>query len=947
MSGEEAAHLNRLLVSLVPTISFSFFRDSIDKFLAEIYKETKISVSNFLISRDHSAQTITSNISGKTEQQASSGEVAINVEHRGNGCVVWESSTKGFSHKARNVRAFLCFGGTVRSCRLATRVCQQIVEKGLVCEGHYIRYPLIAFIGCRHLNLTHTTKLTQQYAQMACGLWERPATVGEVVIEQDFFYHTCFNFVKNRFLARGFCSWPGERALCDIKQNEDSFSWAPKSIYDKYQHEVLTIPTVMRRYLDAFRIAKQLCEHPGMAEFLFPPGDQRLWVRDFCRAPDMIAIYRRLCRSGDKKWMCYLARAIVCAAGLGSQTLSRMLLYMLCCESGYEVITRLQSIGCFTGDVTSTVKNLKAAHQEIRAADCCLFLNAPSIPSDHALYCHLLVGRVPAPPGYYSEVSLRQHDPKASETRDLVYDRFRRDFPLIVRQASLNYNPDWASMIASSLPEGSSTRSTEVLGVEVRRKNLAFLFNSVGSNLDCMARPGLFGTIIPKYEPAGRIRPLLPSNDSDWLRWATLLTGLEKGLWRMLSNCPLQWDDADWLRADASLMKATSGGVVLAASDFDDYNQLHTNEIMAYIAETLGDVLYQRTGDRTMLRVAKQIVQGIQSNKLRGPRGERIHTRYGLWSGWRSTTFINSILNPYYNNMLHEPGLAMLFMGDDSVSLFGDMVEAADHLASLDAAGFFAQHSKQLISLRRAEFLRQQWRDGLPRCGSLLRAISNGASNDLQGGERSVGLTDAWVDTYFSNITQRGGKFPSVLASKLHKCAAYESRRTKRDVNWNGRQRVRKVTLTHLLSNLESKIGRFDVGSAARELAQKYVAGATHTSEEKTKEYKVVAPQNIRVIRCGFPSVSRASFTSNNLFIKKFSNKRVAFCAQLVHRICGLCANSLVVLKQLKQLSANQLLHLGRADIAMYRELQACSSEDIVETYLKYRDSADIFWELQ
>lgn len=948
MSGEEAAHINRLLVSLVPTISFSFFRDSIDKFLQEIYNETKISVQNVIIRKDAvDKEGKSKTVDTKGRAECTTHDVVVSVRTDVEGSVVWEESRKGENHKQRSVRAFLCFNGTVRRNRLSVKTCRQIIEKGLVCEGHYVRYPLISFFGLKYSKPAHCLNVTDQYAQMVCGQWVSPSSVGDVVIEQEFYYRTCQRFVQKQFVARGCCRWESNRSLCSIAQGDEEFTWCPKAVADKYQKEVLTIPTCLRNYADAFRVAKLLIAHPGITEFLFPPGDRRLWVRDFSRAPDLIYIYAKLARRGGCRWLCYLARAVACAAGLGSQTLSRMLLYMLCCENGYEVLTRLQSMGCFTGEVLSTVKNLKQVHQEIRSADCCLSLNAPHIPCDQALYCHLLVGRVPATDDYYVDLLRREGTPKPSQTRDMVYDRFRRDLPIILRNASLNYDADWASLIASSLPEGSSTRYTEVLGVEVRRKNLAFLFNSVGANLDCMTKPGLFGTIIPKYEPAGRIRPLLPSNDSDWLRWATLLTGIEKGLWRMLSNCPLQWDDADWVQADAYVMKATSGGVVIAASDFDDYNQLHTNEIMQYIADTLGDILYQRTHDSRVLQVAKQLVLGIEANKLRGPKNETLHTRYGLWSGWRSTTFINSILNPYYNNMTHEPGLAMLFMGDDSISVFGDLLAAAEHLAALDKAGFYAQHSKQLVSLRRAEFLRQQWRDGLPRVGSLIRAISNGASNDLQGGERSVGLTNAWVDTYADNITKRGGLFPSVLASRLYKCAAYEMKHSKKMVVADKRGRVRHVTLNHLLTRLAGRIGGFDIASAAKELACKYVERDPRVPAERAAEYKVVVPQDIKIVRFDFPRQSSSTFTSKNVFIKNFSNRRIAFCAQIVHRICGLCANSSVVLNQMRTLSANQLLRLGRADLAMYRELQACSSKDIVDTYVKYRDSADIFWELQ
>ncbi|GFM95158.1 RNA-dependent RNA polymerase, partial [viral metagenome] len=122
------------------------------------------------------------------------------------------------------------------------------------------------------------------------------------------------------------------------------------------------------------------------------------------------------------------------------------------------------------------------------------------------------------------------------------------------------------------------------------------------------------------------------------------------------------------------------------------------------------------------------------------PGDQYIKMLRGLWTGWRSTTFINTTFNKHYNYIANQtyfniygeyPTKVVHFLGDDSDSV------TTSELASLRLSAIFArmgldiQPSKQLISNKRSEFLRLIASSDRIQ-GSLIRSICNGLSSDAQ-----------------------------------------------------------------------------------------------------------------------------------------------------------------------------------------------------------------------
>jgi hypothetical protein len=130
----------------------------------------------------------------------------------------------------------------------------------------------------------------------------------------------------------------------------------------------------------------------------------------------------------------------------------------------------------------------------------------------------------------------------------------------------------------------------------------------------------------------------------------------------------------------------------------------------------------------------------------------------GLWTGWRSTTFINTTNNVHYSHVVRrsfkrrygfDPIQQQQVLGDDMAGVARSEWCALQYLHWLNLHGLEAQSAKQLISGNRTEFLRLIYTDGREIRGSLARAVSGLVSGDGQtepvhsGPQTCYGLNDS------------------------------------------------------------------------------------------------------------------------------------------------------------------------------------------------------------
>ncbi len=685
--------------------------------------------------------------------------------------------------KVRCITAIICVGGRTSMVRVSPSHARQLIRGGLKTSDTYVRRPLVHLIGLNPQLWPDYPDWTDDDKETCKEMLAKVDDIGKGVLSEYKYLSYWSRHPIQPYPADDvrYCGlWIGDKNMSDreFTKLERVYTWPTRVQYTQ-RH---CLYQLAKRFGGVF------------IDWAYPTGNKALRAREKIDAVDAFRIALAMMSPEQISAVMYYS------LGLGGQTLCRMLLFATLTPDGPRILNRLYHLGCFTGEVVSTVKRLKAVHVACRQCDSTIPLGRQlcDVNVDHVLYCNLLVGRVPDIESDLDDIRIRSvaraprplDNEVEAEGLGLLRELLSAAVPYGSVSALGPCQAVWQAFL-SELTSGSSSqeipRELKEAGIYSWSKAKASILSSYRSLLLRAASPGLRGTAIVKYEPGGRNRPLLPSDDSDWLRWTLLLMWVENKLWRIVSASPMKWDAADWVGFGISTRLATAAGAWLTASDFDDYNQLHTNEIMAGIAMEIGHHLAYASCDPQYELLAQRIADGILYNKLNMPDGV-MHTAYGLWSGWRSTSFINTLLNPIYNRLHSAKNgkwpLCSLFQGDDSVDVWDNGDAAIECLNQLDQDGFYAQHAKQMVSRRRLEFLRVMWRDGMCGQGSLIRAISNSVSADLQSSEMCETLTMSWLDDFQRRLKRRGavisrqlkGIMRSVVARKISKFTNYRER---------------------------------------------------------------------------------------------------------------------------------------------------------------------------
>lgn len=139
--------------------------------------------------------------------------------------------------------------------------------------------------------------------------------------------------------------------------------------------------------------------------------------------------------------------------------------------------------------------------------------------------------------------------------------------------------------------------------------------------------------------------------------------------------------------------------------DFEDFNTQHSLQSQAEAMQGYFDV-YRADMSEDQKRAADWTVESLMNQKIRFEDGD-VDVKYGLFSGLRYTTVINSVLNKIY--MVYgglEPTLTpTLHLGDDVISYMDDLWTALDLMNGTKLIGVRANPAKCAIG-GTAEFLR-------------------------------------------------------------------------------------------------------------------------------------------------------------------------------------------------------------------------------------------------
>nr|UYL95653.1 MAG: RNA-dependent RNA polymerase [Tonghua Totiv tick virus 1] len=202
--------------------------------------------------------------------------------------------------------------------------------------------------------------------------------------------------------------------------------------------------------------------------------------------------------------------------------------------------------------------------------------------------------------------------------------------------------------------------------------------------------------------------------------------------------------------------------------DFEDFNSQHSADAMrqvlrAYASVYGGDMSSeQRTA---MAWVIKSVDKMVVHDNI---GGTGTYTANGtLFSGWRLTTFINSVLNAIYSEEIYEPTAAQHTMasahnGDDIILGVVNARQATGMLRNALAVNVRAQPAKCAFGAV-AEFLRVD-RHGGSTAQYLPRAIATLVHSRIESGpSTSLAESIRSNETRLSEFVDRGGDITTAL----------------------------------------------------------------------------------------------------------------------------------------------------------------------------------------
>jgi len=172
--------------------------------------------------------------------------------------------------------------------------------------------------------------------------------------------------------------------------------------------------------------------------------------------------------------------------------------------------------------------------------------------------------------------------------------------------------------------------------------------------------------------------------------------------------------------------------------DFASFNEYHSIDDMSLVMSELKAFLSQ--SDDLVLFALNWVTLSFRKMEIVDVEGNKHHLSSGLFSGWRSTSWINTVLNHAYfyvvrqcciNLFGYDPIRHYDGFGDDVAMMLKSVSDAARVYAVADRIGYEANLLKQLLG-RKAEFLRVAI-GGTVAHVCICRVLGNYVSGSMEG----------------------------------------------------------------------------------------------------------------------------------------------------------------------------------------------------------------------
>nr|APG76049.1 hypothetical protein [Wuhan insect virus 30] len=418
---------------------------------------------------------------------------------------------------------------------------------------------------------------------------------------------------------------------------------------------------------------------------------------------------------------------------------------------------------------------MKDLHSLIRTSK--FFMNTEISESDRQalMYMDLLIGRAEY---IINELAVvKEREAETYYTNHLSYDpyrdmytneQYRKDFKIAVKKAysRINYTPKkinlkhffdfyerrktWltkGSLVYNKIDRRKKDYETQMLDIIAetvhtisdRHNKQSFfevyeLMDAIG---DLREEDFNVTKTMIKYEVGGKERVLLPGSFVHFMLFVFVLHIAEKQ--EQVGSVRLNaMADDDIRYFDKKMFK----GIHHMLYDWADFNEQHSAEEMALVISELDNAILGRPRDYSMFVAA--IAESMFNMYLEDRDKKRHKIMRGLYSGWRGTTWINTVLNfcyvavalEVYERLYGVSGVLMVDHGGDDIDLmFSDGIDAQRFLRIMDSMLFNANEWKQMIG-ERSEFFRNTI-NGRVAYASPTRALASFVAGDWEGAGRA------------------------------------------------------------------------------------------------------------------------------------------------------------------------------------------------------------------
>jgi len=511
---------------------------------------------------------------------------------------------------------------------------------------------------------------------------------------------------------------------------------------------------------------------------LFPCTSQQLTIRETYDASVVFAALR----DTDSAFASLLAKR---ALGLGGQCVARLGLFYLSGTTGKSLVSSMIRHGWLDYGLEELEQLGKAVHAVVRSSGALniLPLGVTVDDADSALYMQLLSGRydfqdldvsgelVDRMKLNPTKIINTKSGPSAQLFKTLVDESLGQDRRRAAHVMHRHGQETLMDMLAY-YGKYSATGSCKAL-----RGKLSVMWEGREHAVDSPSKVawlanldeqqvievvadvcnGIETTGVRKTE-SGKLRMLLPAPEAHWLAETLAIMDSERAVFGPVRQVALEKTKFETLHGLLQRLNWVKAGLTVAAEDFEDFNILQDYESMRadYIALAseiasvcgLPTISTRMSKDMSLpaIAAASCLILAAAFDNMRA-RDVSDPTKWyqlvrGLWSGWRSTMWFNTRYNKAYTHAVQrgveaEYGFPTLkdfyIVGDDSLLATLSEFEGLRRLEAYDRSNLASQAVKQMVDDSQAELTRIMHRaDGSVK-GSLVRAICNGASNDMQG----------------------------------------------------------------------------------------------------------------------------------------------------------------------------------------------------------------------